>query len=251
MNTDNNSQKSPLTNKVLDKLQSGQIKMHPKKYFILKTALIVLSVIIVAFFTLYLISFIIFAMRASGAWYLPNFGFYGLKAFLAFLPWLLILMAAALIIVLEILVKHFSFAYRRPIFYSALGIIIITLSGSLVIDKTRFHSNLFRGAQEGSLPVAGKIYRGFGMAKCRDAHRGAVSKITNDGFLIETRRSETLTVIITPDTRFPFAADIKENDNVIIFGKRDNGTIQAFGVRKINDDLNIVPRRRIQMRLDK
>jgi hypothetical protein len=228
---------------VLEKIKSGQVKMRPKTHFVLKNDLVALGFILTILFVLYLISFIVFTLRMSGIWFAPGFGFYGIKIFLFSLPWLLILIAIILIIVLEILVKYFSFAYRRPIFYSALGIITLALLGSFIISQTKIHPYLFQKAQERNLPVAGKFYRDFSAGKFRNAHRGVVSEITEKGFKIETSSNEILNIIITPETRFPFGKDIEENDSVMILGERDNCTVRAFGVRKVDDNLNNLPRK--------
>ncbi|MCK5044871.1 hypothetical protein KAR26_04065 [Candidatus Parcubacteria bacterium] len=240
----NEPEKSPLANKVLNKLENSQIKMRPKAYFVLKTVLIALAIVAVALFALYLTSFIVFALRASGLWYLPKFGFNGIGALITLLPWFLILIAALLIIVMEVLVKYFSFAYRRPILFSMIGIITLMLLGGLIIDRTQFHSNLFQKAQERRLPIAGELYRNFGASKFRDVHRGTVSGITDNGFLIETQNGQTLTIIVTPD----IDADIKKDDVVVVLGKQDNGTVQALAIRKIRDNL---PLRRMPMNMNK
>jgi len=247
----NDSQKSLITGKVLEKIKSGKIKMRPKIYFILKAILVGLSVAVIAIFILYLISFIVFTLRMSGIWFAPGFGFYGVKIFLFSLPWILISIAIILIIVLEILVKHFSFAYRRPILYSILGIITLVLLGSFALSQIKIHPYLFQKSQERHLPVAGKFYRDFGAGKFRNAHRGIVSEITDNGFFIETRHNETLNIIITPETRFPFGKDIKENDSVMILGERDNCTVRAFGVRKVDDNLNNFPRKNQMQKIPK
>ena len=248
---DNNSQKSLITGKVLEKIKNGKIKMRPKIYFILKAILVGLGVAVIAIFILYLISFIVFTLRMSGIWFAPGFGFYGVKIFLVSLPWLLILIAIILIIVLEILVKYFSFAYRRPILYSVLSIIMLVLLGSFALSQTKIHPYLFQKSQEKHLPVAGKFYRDFGAGKFRNAHRGVVSEITEKGFKIETPDNETLNIIITPETRFPFGKDIKENDSIMILGGRDNGAVRAFGIRKVDDNLNYFPRKNRMQKIPK
>lgn len=249
MNTD--SQKSLASDKILEQIKKGQVKMRPKIYFVLKTLLIVLGIFVVALFALYLVSFIVFALRASGAWYLSGFGFPGIKASIVLIPWVLILMALVLIIVLEVLVKRFSFSYRQPIFYSLLGIIIFVFLGSFVIGKTGLHPNLFEKAREGRLPVAEKFYRGFGMAKFQNVHRGIVSELTDNGFSIKTCNDEVLVIIVTDETRFLFEGDVEIGHMIIILGERENGTIVATGVRKVDDRIGLLPKRQIQMRLDR
>jgi hypothetical protein len=239
-----NQRKKSISGNVLDKIQSGRIKMRPKIYFILKSIFIVISIFIIALFILYLISFITFSMRASGAWYLLPFGSPGIKATFTLAPWLLISLGVVLIIVLEILVKHFSFAYRRPVLYSLLVIMIFAFLGSSVIGKTKLHSGLFQRAQEGRLSVIGEMYRNFGMPKLKNVHRGIVSEITDSGFFIETPRGEILTIIIAAETHFPSEAAVQGGDAVVVLGERENSTIHAFGVREINDELNIFPQHR-------
>ena len=236
-----NLQKSSTAKKVLGKIKNDQIKMRSKKYFILKSVLIILSVFLVSFFIIYLTSLILFALRASGAWYLHGFGFYGLGTSFILLPWFLMIIAIVLLVVLEILVKHFSFAYHRPILYSILGITILTILGSFIIDKTQFHSCLFQKAQEEKLPLMGGFYRGLGAEKDHNVCRGIVLKIINNSFQIKTPGGKVLNVSITSETQFPDGADIKKDDVVIVLGERDDNEIQAVGIRKIDDDLNFFP----------
>jgi len=216
--------------------------MRSRKYFVLKSVLIILSVFLIALFILYLTSLILFVLRASGAWYFYGLGFYGLKTSFILLPWLLIIIAVVLLVILEILVKHFSFSYHRPIFYSILGIVILTLLGSFIIDKTQFHSCLFQKAQEEHLPIMGNFYRDLGVEKNNNTQRGIIFEITENNFQIETPRGKVLNVNITSETQFPDGTDIKKNDVIIVLGERNDNEIQALGIRKINDDLNFFPR---------
>ena len=249
MNSD--SQKSSISDKVLKQIEKDQVKMRPKIYFILKALLIMSGIFIVALFVLYLVSFIVFALQASGAWYLSRFGFQGIKASIFLIPWLLIFVALFLVITLEALVKQFSFSYRRPILYSVLGIIIFVFLGSFAIGKTGLHPNLFQKAKEGRLPVAEEFYRGYGMGKFHNVHRGVVSELTNNGFSIKTCREEVLLVIVTPETLFLFEGNVEMYDGVIILGERDDHIITALGVRKINDKIGFLPKKHMPPRLYK
>lgn len=237
-----NSIKTSLTDRILGKLKSGEFKMKPKVYFILKAVLIILSALIVALFTLFLISFISFALRANGVLVLPIFGFRGFSAFLFSIPWLLIIVAVLLIIVLEMLFKHFAFAYRRPILYSVIGIIIVVVLSTFIIDKTPLHPGLFGRAREGGLSVFGPVYRDFGgMQKPRNANFGVVIDTTEQGFIMKTRDEQTINVIIEAQTRLPFGKDIEKDDAVMVLGERNDGTIRAEGVIKIQIDENLKP----------
>lgn len=227
---------NPISNKVLKKIKSEKVKMRPKIYFVLRGVLIALSIVFVILFVLYLVSFVFFSLRISGVWYLPRFGFPGLGIFLVSFPWLLIVIAILLIIVLEVLVKRFSFTYRRPILYSILGIVILVFLVSFIIGRTQLHSELFWRAREGRLPVIGEFYRGYGMPGPRDVHHGMISGITDDGFQVEKTDGQIVNIIITDTTRFPSGADFEEGDMVVVFGKQDNSIIKASGIIKADEE---------------
>lgn len=231
-------QKKSITEEVLNKIKSGDIKMVSKIWFIFRTVLLVLGILILTLFIIYLVSFTLFSLRFTGVWFLPRFGFPGMRIFFGLLPWPLIFITAILIILLEVFAKKFSFVYRRPLVYSLLVLIVIALSMGFLIERTPFHRNLFQRAQEGNLPAIGPVYR-QGFPPIENVHHGIVSEIINDGFIMETPKGEKLTVIINPETRLQPETGIKENDEVVVLGKKDNDTIQAVDIRKVERDFNL------------
>jgi len=238
-----NNQQNSINNKVINKIKSGNIKMKPKIYFVLRTALLMLSILVLVLFIVCLISFIAFSLRSSGVWLSPAFGFPCIKMLFGSLPWVLILITVVLIVLLEIFAKKFTFVYRKPILYSLLIIILVVFLGGFLIDKTPFHSNLFWKAQEGHLPGFGSFYRDFGNPKFKNIHQGVVSEVINNGFLIENHRERIISVMITPETRLP-SEKIEEGDVIVVFGERDNGQIEALNIRKTKRDFNFFPKNR-------
>jgi len=247
----NDQQQKSIKDTVLGKIKSREVKMRPQYYFVLKTALVILSIFFVALFVLYLVSLIAFILRASGIWFLPGLGFSGMKVFLTSLPWVLILIAVASIVVLEMFAKRFTFVYRRPIFYSIFIIIIFVILGSFIIEKTRFHSDLFWKAKENSLPVAGKLYRDFDVNKFKEVHRGAILEITEDGFYLEKPDGQTLNIVITSDTKLLFKKEIEKGNQAVVMGKECNGVIYALVVKKVNDNAKFFQRSPIKKHLNK
>lgn len=226
-------------NKILEKIKKQGLKMRPKSYFIFRTILFVLGIVLAFLFTIFIISFIVFTLRASGIWYFPAFGFRGLGLFFGSFPWLLIIFAIILVILLEIFAKKFSLVYRKPLVYSILGIIVIVFLIGIIISQTSLHRGLFMSAQQGKLPVFGPLYRSHFIMPPHNAFIGTVSDISDNGFQIKIEDGEALRVIISSETHFPFSNDVKEDDLVIVMGERENSTIKAFGVRKIEDNKGI------------
>ncbi len=232
----NSTERKSIRDAVLAKIRTGQAKMRPRWHFVLKALLVFFGLVIGFLTLLYLTSFTVFMLRQSGVWFIPIFGFRGVMMLFASLPWLLILAGISFVILLEILVRRYSFAYRKPLLYSLLGIIAFTVLANSVVARTGFHEKFFMRAREGKLPIAGGWYRDFGLAKSQNVHPGTVIEITEDGFRMENRRGETLTVIISPETRFPLGIDFQKGDQVVVLGERDNDHIGALGIRRVDSE---------------
>ncbi len=225
----------------MEAIKAGRVKMRPKWHFVLKAVLAALGGILLLLAVLYLTSFILFILRQTGVLFVPVFGFGGWHIFFTSLPWLLIFLLMIFIIVLEILVRRYSFAYRRPLLYSAAGIALLAIIGGYIVAATPLHGKLFKNAERGNLPFAGRFYREYGLQRLQNVNLGIIIEITNEGFLIQNRRNDILRVIITPETRFPLGTDFAENDTVVVFGERDDGAVRALGVRKVGDEFGPEP----------
>lgn len=241
----NNTQK---TNKikeiVLAKIKSGQARMRPKWHFILKSALLVLGIVILSIALFYLVSFILFILRQTGTLFAPAFGLRGIRTFFISLPWLLVAVSIIFIIILEILVRRYSFAYRKPFLYSLAGIIIFVALGSWIIFLSGLHQGMLERAMKDRLPLAGPFYKEFGFDQPRDIYVGKIEKVFEKGFDIKMRQGEELKIITSPETRFPFGTDFGEGDMIVVFGERKEGEIEAMGIHRVND------RKRIFFRQD-
>lgn len=228
---------------VLAKIKNGRVKMLPKWRFILKTVLAIIGIAIIALSLIYLASFIVFILHKTGAWFVPIFGIRGINAFLISLPWLLIFIAAVFIILLEILVKRYAFAYQKPLLYSLFIIILLVALGGLIVSRLGFHEKLFQYAEEKKFPIGGPFYHEYGMRRFRDIHEGIIMEMTDNGFRIKNRRGETLDVIIQSETRFPLGINFATGMRVVVFGPRENTAISAMGIRSIANDMHPPPRR--------
>jgi hypothetical protein len=222
---------------ILEKIKTGQTKMKPKWHFILKTGLLILGLVIAVLTLLYLASFVLFILRQTGAWFLPTFGLHGIFVFLISLPWLLILIGIIFVVLLELLVRRYSFGWRKPLLYPLIAIIFFVTASSLIVSRTTLHQSLFLRARTNQLPIAGQLYRNFGIPQNRNAHIGLIAEMINEGFRMETPRGEILKVIVTSETSFPAGTDFQKNDRVMVLGQRDDHTIEASGIRRIDDQI--------------
>lgn len=226
--------------KVVKAIETGQVKMRPKWHFVLYGVFWAVGMILAFLTLLYLASFIIFVLRETGTWFVPGFGLRGLGIFFLALPWLLLLVAIIFLVLLEILIRRYSFAYGRPLLYSVLAIIFFVVLGGFVLARPLLHRGLFLRAQHGGFP---------GVMGSRNVAAGEITEITGELLKIKNPR-ETFEIQITPETRFPFGTDLALGDRVVILGERQDGTIKAYGIRRIGDEMPHMSRFRGKFRFD-
>ncbi len=224
-----------LEERVLGPIKQGQVKMTPRWHFVLQTVCLSIGGTVILLTLFYLTSFIIFMLDRTGISSVPNFGARGWYAFLISFPWILVLLAGIFIVLLEFLVRRTAFAYRRPVLYSTIGIIILVIGGGYIVAATPLHRDLADYADKGQFPVGNILYQRFGEPPSHNIHHGQIIRIFPNGFQMKARRTEALNVRITPRTRLPYGADFDLGDIVVVFGNRSADAIEAYGIREVQE----------------
>lgn len=232
----NNEKQKTIEENILATIKSGQLKMRPRWHFALKAFLAALGGVILGLTVLYLASFIIFILKQTGVLFVPAFGWEGWYAFFTHLPIFLIFLVIIFIAILELLVRHYAFAYRRPLLYSAIGIFVLVFLGALAVVNSHFHGDISEYADNNKETFVGKLYADYGRQRFSDVHRGMIIQMINNGFIMRDRREDALMVVITRRTRLPFGADFSDGDIVVVFGPRNDGMVQAFGIQEIEGE---------------
>jgi hypothetical protein len=231
----NDQDDSTIKDSIIKAIQDGSVAMRPKWHFVLRAILLLLGMILVVLSLLYLISFIIFALHASGVWFAPGFGFRGLRTFLGSLPWLLVALALVFFLVLEILVKKYPLGYRRPLIITVFGILALALLGGLAVSKTSFHRGLYEASRANHLPFAGGFYLQYGASPHDNLTIGKIIELKETGCEIRDRADRNVQVTFTQDTDFPFGQDLQLNDIIVVLGQRQDDSVLAIDVREITD----------------
>ncbi len=219
--------------KVLTAIKRGEIVMRPRWHFVLKTVLATLGFIILFLVLIYLMSLIMFGLRETGILFAPGFGWYGMIVFLKSLPWILIILIGVFLIVLELLVQKYSFAYRRPLLYSAGIMVVIILGTAWMLARTPLHVVMMHRMEMRPLPVMHNLYREIREPVWNNAEVGKIIFFTNKGFDMKNPRQEVIIVSIHPGTRIIAREALQVGDRVIVVGKKIGSTIEALGVRQI------------------
>lgn len=222
-----------LKDQVLTAIETGQVKMKPKSYFVLKGLLMAIGTAIVFLALLYSLSLVIFILKQTGAGYAPGFGAPGFKQLFFSLPWLLILLSFGFIVILEIFVNRYEFTHKKPLIYTATVVIIFVILGSYAAHSMALHSMLMEKAYKNQVPFAGAFYKNCCQKPHGPAFVGQIVEFTEYGYLTQDTRGDLIKVSVTPKTIFPFGKDLMLNDIIVVLGEPQGNFIQALGIKEL------------------
>ncbi|MHB0865331.1 MAG: hypothetical protein ACYC1Y_00260 [Minisyncoccota bacterium] len=224
---------------VLEKIRAGGVSMRSRAYFMRRTALLGAAAALVLLGALFMLSFVFFSVRESGVGYLLEFGEHGIGTFVTLFPWTSLTLFIACIVILEMLVRRFSFSYRFPLLRIFLWILVVGILGSTIIGFTPLHASLLSAADRDQLPLIGSWYE-----QIHDSHveqgvyRGSITSIAATYFVIAhndtDRDSDEGTWPIVPPTGFNLGA-LATGEKVYVAGRLLNGVVYAYGIHVITD----------------
>jgi hypothetical protein len=220
--------------RILESVKSGQVKMRPRWYFLLRDILGIVAIVIILLIAVYLASFIIFVLHENGAWFVPFFGLAGWYSLFVALPWVLVILSCIFVVALAILARRYQLGYQWPFLYSVLGTIFLIAAVCFIFVQTSFYNTFFGSSVSHEIPFLGEYYPGIGILQADDIHRGEVVASSSLGFTMDDSASGTLLVVVASSTQVPFDPTWNPGDMVVVFGDvSPTGTIKAIGVEKI------------------
>lgn len=222
MNTKNES------DEIINAIKSGEAKMHSRAYFVMQAALVFFGAIVLFLIILFIATFIVFALQENGGFFATKFGPVGWGVFFESLPWTMLLLSLALILILWILLRRYSVVYHQPFLYILFLLIVIISLLCLFISAGAIHGGIYHYVSRNSVPVVSGVYE-FDTMPVGDVYRGKVVTVSTSSFILANDYGQTSTVLATP-------VEINPGDYVIVFGHGvATATIQASGVESIVD----------------
>lgn len=141
-----------IEDKVKSLIQEGKIKMKPRWFFVLKSILKILFIVVLFLILVYFISFANFIVNErivlNGG---PEYG--GWAKFLFGIPWLIIFLSFVMLFLLEVLVRKYSFVYRRPLVYSLFFIVFLIFIMGFMLIKLDKRKNVPRFGEDKNIPL--------------------------------------------------------------------------------------------------
>lgn len=226
-----------IKDEVLKKIESGQVGMRSKTYFLLKLVLLSVVVVLVTLISVFLLSFIIFGMSLDGSLFLVRFGGTGWYHFIFALPWYLLAIDVLLLILLDWILKSFRFGYKSPVVLLFIGTFLTITIASTLINLTPFHQNIMRKINEKKIPLFPNIYSGVkSEIQKPGTYKGFVGEITGNRFEFTFSRGmtpETEVVQVIALEGINVDDYLNKGDLVFVAGSLKDGEITAYGIKKL------------------
>lgn len=223
---------------VLAKIQRREVSMRPKFYFTAETILAGFVALLILLVSVGLLNFIFFGLRLNGHESLLNFGPQGIALFFFIFPWPLLALDVLLVLFLETLLRRFKFGYRAPVLYLLLGLLAVSISAGLALDRgTSLNDLLFTRAEHGELPSPfAEFYEGVPAAAPHEEgiFRGTITDVGTSTFMLrhddfDRDTDETIYTVVMPDG-FP-TSTLSAGERVYVAGQARGSTITPYGIR--------------------
>ncbi|MDB5260455.1 MAG: hypothetical protein JWN37_686 [Candidatus Nomurabacteria bacterium] len=222
-----------ISEKVMSAIRTGGILPHSRWYFIIRNIIYAAFVLVLLLAILYLSSFILFALQASGFTLLSGSKFFGIMTILNSLPWVLLLLVIIGIVSTLLLSRSAAFTYRTPTLYVFLGIIILVIAVSAIVSSFDLHKKIYERGHNFK-PIK-SLYEGFADPEMHNGIAGEIQSIDDRNIFIITPRNESFEVIVSSSTEIMSSDGLTVNDKVFIQGVRKEKTIMADIVKEINE----------------
>lgn len=107
---------------ILDTLNTKNLKMIPRWRFVSYSILGVLGMIFIFLAAVFVFSLMLFVLSRYGFMYMPFFGFMATVKALSAIPLLLLFATIVLLVLIEIISRQYTIAFKRPLVVTLLSI---------------------------------------------------------------------------------------------------------------------------------
>lgn len=179
--------------------------MRPRWHFVLISVIFALAAFLVLLLLVYAVSLSMFLLRESGAWFATSFGTRGWITFVSSIPVSHVAFVLLFVVVLEALVRRYSFVYRRPLAVSLFIIAGGIVSVGALVAQTPLHDQMASYARTHQLPAPLDLPYGPSarIARPDSLYEGVV--ISNENGVLVIEQSDTVSVVKKKEDRVPVA----------------------------------------------
>ncbi len=224
--------KKTIEEKILIQIKEHGIKQKPKWQFALHTFFLSAMMLSALILTLYLVAFISLVGDEHELINIFGLGPQFTMVFLKAVPWMLISLLVLIFIVLQILIRYFSFGYKHSVLATLSVTFVLVLVINFILGAFDPRHTIARFGERGNIPLLKEVHSTFRNEKQRDTLRGIITNISGNTYTLETTRgSTTVTFFVASTTHIISEEGPKLGDMVFVVAPRKGDTLQATIIR--------------------
>ena len=179
----------------MEKLNSGEVKMTSRNYFILKWLTMFITTVFFGLVAIYIFAYIVFLFVDSGIVYIPIHNFQNLVEFIVEIPWTLVFLGCLSVFLFSRSSKTFYKIYKKPFLTFFFSIIMIILLSHIIFVKIGLMKLIKEEAYREHLQlVPGRLLE-FRDSQTHTLFNGYVVATTTHSVFIQSIENETLEII--------------------------------------------------------
>lgn len=144
--------------KILDAAQKNTLTMVPKWKFVLYSLLWFIGLVFTFLLVVFVVSLILFVLSRYGFIYMPFFGAAHIFQTIGAVPPLLFLVAVLLIVLIEIISRHYAFSFKRPLLVTVFFVTLLAVVAGFVISETAMHEHVRKYAKNNRITMMEQMY---------------------------------------------------------------------------------------------
>lgn len=234
MNTINN-----IHNIIVNEIKNGTLSQKPKWHFIVMTCFIILGLISLALILFYLVSFIALFMREHLFFEAISFGPRTVFELMHTLPILLVVLVITVFLLLHVLVRHFAFAYMRPVILTFSVGITLTLLVFGFILYTDTNSRIARFGENGHIPGMKIVHNNFRDKVPHMAMAGII--ISRDGSSYMIQSATNTSIVILSDRVRKDKSEYAVGDSVMMLIQKKKNNLEVVAIKIIPEKGKVLP----------
>lgn len=140
-----------IKNNVMDKIHNGEVKMKPKIYFMLGSALTLIGVILSSITSIFLVGLVRFSIRSNGV-----MSQYKIDQMVRNFPWWTTVLAILALVLGIWLIRKYDFSYKANFLYIILLFVITIIISGWIVDIAGLNDVIYK---HGPGPMQGIMRR--------------------------------------------------------------------------------------------
>jgi len=221
-----------LKSNILRFVEKNKISMIPRWQFMLYSLLSAVLLIFACAVLVFLGSMIVFILSVHGFMYLPLFGLgeaiHGLRS----IPGMLFLLTIVLVLIIELLVRNYEFAFRKPMLITLVTVTASSIFLSFLLPLSSLHVEVRDFAKKHDLRFISYSRPLPFPEEETTILRGIVVATSSQSVTVRLFDESTQIIHISTTTK-PFILP-GVGDDVVIFGRFTKDAFEAIDIRKVD-----------------